>query len=116
MVLLGTIPCSFSVPVELNSAKAVAAQGTNTPFAHLTAKAAFCPELEPGADATPRHSQGIHPQDVHAPVRDLKFTHLTSDDGLSDNRINSILQDRRGFMWFATEDGLNRYDGNAFVV
>ena len=33
-----------------------------------------------------------------------------------DNRINSILQDRRGFMWFATEDGLNRYDGNTFVV
>ena len=48
--------------------------------------------------------------------RDLKFTHLTTNDGLSDNRINSILQDRRGFMWFATEDGLNRYDGNTFVV
>src|SRR5271165_2281654 len=46
----------------------------------------------------------------------VKFTHLTTNDGLSDNRINSILQDRRGFMWFATEDGLNRYDGNTFVV
>ena len=31
-------------------------------------------------------------------------------------RIYAILQDRRGFMWFATRDGLNRYDGNTFVV
>ena len=53
-----------------------------------------------------------------APGRALapKVTHLTSDDGLSQNRIYSILQDRRGFMWFATQDGLNRYDGNTFVV
>jgi ligand-binding sensor domain-containing protein/signal transduction histidine kinase len=50
-----------------------------------------------------------------APGR-LKVSHLTSDDGLSQNRIYSILQDRRGFMWFATQDGLNRYDGNTFVV
>ena len=67
-------------------------------------------------DSTPRHFQNIHAQGGHASVRDLKFTHLTTNDGLSDNRINSILQDRRGFMWFATEDGLNRYDGNTFVV
>ena len=68
------------------------------------------------ADSTPRHFQNIHAQGGQAPGRDLKFTHLTTNDGLSDNRINSILQDRRGFMWFATEDGLNRYDGNTFVV
>ncbi|CAG0958420.1 hypothetical protein ANRL4_00515 [Anaerolineae bacterium] len=45
-----------------------------------------------------------------------RFTHLTTDDGLSQNNITGILQDRRGFMWFATRDGLNRYDGNTFVV
>jgi len=73
-------------------------------------------QREERADSTPRHFQNIHAQGGHAPGRDLKFTHLTSYDGLSDNRINSILQDRRGFMWFATEDGLNRYDGNTFVV
>ena len=49
-------------------------------------------------------------------VRDLKFTHLTTNDGLSQGYVVAILQDRRGFMWFATRDGLNRYDGNAFVV
>ena len=65
---------------------------------------------------SPRHSQNIHAQGGHVPARDLKFAHLTIGDGLSNNRINSILQDRRGFMWFATEDGLDRYDGNTFVV
>ena len=49
-------------------------------------------------------------------VRDLKFTHLTTNDGLSQGYVVAILQDRRGFMWFATRDGLNRYDGNAFIV
>jgi ligand-binding sensor domain-containing protein len=52
----------------------------------------------------------------HADVRNLKFTHLTTNDGLSQGYVTAILQDRRGFMWFATRDGLNRYDGNAFVV
>jgi len=52
----------------------------------------------------------------HALVADLKFTHLTTNDGLSQGYVTAILQDRRGFMWFATRDGLNRYDGNAFLV
>ena len=51
-----------------------------------------------------------------APERNLKFTHLTTNDGLSQSYINAILQDHRGFMWFATRDGLNRYDGNTFVA
>src|ERR1700751_630491 len=55
-------------------------------------------------------------QGDHAPVRDLKFTHLTTNDGLSQGYITAILQDRRGFMWFATRDRLNRYDGNTFVA
>lgn len=55
-------------------------------------------------------------QDRTAPLSNLKFTHLTTDDGLSQNSIYAVLQDRQGFMWFATQDGLNRYDGNTFVV
>jgi ligand-binding sensor domain-containing protein/signal transduction histidine kinase len=49
-------------------------------------------------------------------VANLKFAHLTTNDGLSQSYVTDILQDRQGFMWFATRDGLNRYDGNAFVV
>ena len=41
----------------------------------------------------------------------LRFEHLTTADGLSNDSVFSILQDRRGFMWFGTQAGLNRYDG-----
>lgn len=46
----------------------------------------------------------------------IKFKHLTSDDGLSQNYISCIIQDQKGFMWFGTKDGLNRYDGYNFVI
>jgi ligand-binding sensor domain-containing protein/signal transduction histidine kinase len=53
---------------------------------------------------------------THVQARNLKFTHLTTNDGLSQSNVKAILQDRCGFMWLATQDGLDRYDGNAFVV
>ncbi|MBK7631828.1 MAG: response regulator [Ignavibacteriales bacterium] len=48
--------------------------------------------------------------------QEINFKHLTGDDGLSQNFVSSILQDQKGFMWFGTKDGLNRYDGYNFVV
>ncbi|MBI3192978.1 MAG: hypothetical protein HYZ34_00765, partial [Ignavibacteriae bacterium] len=47
---------------------------------------------------------------------DLKFDRLSINDGLSENVVYCILQDRKGFMWFGTHDGLNRYDGYTFKV
>lgn len=44
------------------------------------------------------------------------FKSLGVEDGLSQNMVYAILQDKQGFMWFATQDGLNRYDGNSFKV
>ncbi len=44
------------------------------------------------------------------------FQRITIDDGLSQNMVNDILLDDRGFLWFATKDGLNRYDGHSFTV
>jgi len=46
----------------------------------------------------------------------LYFQHLTTDNGLSQNDVNDIHQDNQGFMWFATHDGLNKYDGYDFTV
>ncbi len=44
------------------------------------------------------------------------FKTLDIRNGLSQNTVNQILQDRKGFMWFGTKDGLNRYDGLSFSV
>ena len=41
----------------------------------------------------------------------LRFQHITVDDGLSDNAITCVFEDRAGFIWIGTERGLNRYDG-----
>ena len=41
----------------------------------------------------------------------MVFTHLTMADGLSQASVNDVLQDSQGFIWLATENGLDRYDG-----
>lgn len=43
-----------------------------------------------------------------------RFEHLTTNEGLSQNSVQSIFQDSRGFMWFGTADGLNKFDGYSF--
>lgn len=47
-------------------------------------------------------------------AKDLYFQHYDIKNGLSQNTVHRILQDRQGFMWFATKDGLNRFDGQNF--
>ncbi len=44
------------------------------------------------------------------------FENISTKDGLSHSSVNYILQDHVGFMWFATYNGLNKYDGNTFKV
>lgn len=46
-----------------------------------------------------------------ATAQDLPFQQITSDNGLSDNAITALLQDRDGYLWIGTESGLNRFDG-----
>jgi ligand-binding sensor domain-containing protein len=49
-------------------------------------------------------------------ISDYKIEHLSIEQGLSQNTVRYILQDSKGFLWFATEDGLNRYDGYKLKV
>ena len=45
-------------------------------------------------------------------TEEMDIEYITRFNGLSDNNINHIYKDRSGFVWFATNDGLNRYDGH----
>ena len=50
------------------------------------------------------------------PQNHIAFKHLTINDGLSNGSVMCIFQDKKGFMWFGTQDGLNRYDGYNFKI
>lgn len=47
-----------------------------------------------------------------AKERQLIFRSFNADNGLAHNTVLAVIQDRTGFMWFGTKDGLNRYDGS----
>jgi signal transduction histidine kinase/ligand-binding sensor domain-containing protein len=64
-----------------------------------------------GAAGNPHLFSQSHP----TPSR-IKFNHLSVESGLSQNSVYVVYQDREGFMWFGTADGLNRYDGYSFTV
>lgn len=49
-------------------------------------------------------------------AQDLYFRHYTNKQGLSHNTVYCALQDKRGFIWFGTDDGLNRFDGHDFRI
>jgi len=53
---------------------------------------------------------------VAAQAPKLRFKHLTNEQGLSNSTIEAISQDSRGFLWFGTRDGLNRYDGQEIKI
>src|SRR5688572_12320151 len=46
----------------------------------------------------------------------ISFKHITTNEGLSHSTVTSIIQDDQGFIWFATQDGLNKFDGKTLRV
>ncbi|MFN2363085.1 MAG: diguanylate cyclase [Halarsenatibacteraceae bacterium] len=59
---------------------------------------------------TPRSFAEAQPGDQISPV----FDQITREDGLANLSVSAISQDRYGFLWFGTQNGLNRYDGRKF--
>lgn len=53
---------------------------------------------------------------VFAQRPDLKFRHITAEQGLSQTHVIYLMQDCEGFIWICTQNGLNKYDGNKIIV
>ncbi len=84
----------------------------NAPLPSSGNEAAVPPPVIPALDP-------IRPEqfsDFSTGGTDVQFERLSFKDGLSQSSVMCILQDQRGFMWFCTEDGLDRYDGYEFKV
>jgi ligand-binding sensor domain-containing protein/signal transduction histidine kinase len=56
------------------------------------------------------------PRDRRPRDNDVRFDRMSIAEGLSQSTVECILQDRKGFVWFGSEDGLNRFDGYSFTV
>lgn len=54
--------------------------------------------------------------DMRRVIEGVKFETLTTREGLSQNGVFDTAQDQHGFLWFASRDGLNRYDGQRFKI
>jgi signal transduction histidine kinase/ligand-binding sensor domain-containing protein len=73
---------------------------------------------QPGTLGTVRQVR-VNPHTLRMPVTDrddIQFSHISANAGLSQTRVAQIVQDDDGFLWFATQYGLNRYDGYNFKV
>lgn len=53
---------------------------------------------------------------AYVTAQPYRISHFDVEDGLSNNYIVSLAQDRKGYIWIATESGLNRFDGKQFIV
>src|SRR3954465_15160324 len=48
--------------------------------------------------------------------RQYSFKHFSVTNGLASNTVGAVIQDKEGFMWMATDNGLQRYDGSSFIT
>ena len=58
----------------------------------------------------------LGPQTTKAQNQHTDVSYLRVNDGLSQSNVKSILKDNQGYLWFATDDGLNRYNSHSFKI
>ncbi|MEJ2733087.1 MAG: two-component regulator propeller domain-containing protein, partial [Anaerolineae bacterium] len=91
----------------IHSLKSVAANPTPvTPSAHVDAR-----PVSARSTSAVGQASGAQP----ASEASLRFEHISVEQGLSEASVHCTYQDSTGFLWFCTEDGLNRYDGHSFT-
>jgi ligand-binding sensor domain-containing protein/serine phosphatase RsbU (regulator of sigma subunit) len=56
------------------------------------------------------------PVNVSAQQQHVRFEHISLEHGLSQSIVRAIFQDSKGFLWFGSQDGLNKYDGYEFTI
>ncbi|MDB4534578.1 hypothetical protein N9242_06875, partial [Vicingaceae bacterium] len=52
---------------------------------------------------------------INLNAQNQRFRSLSIKEGLSQSTVNCIIQDKKGFIWIGTQDGLNKYDGGRFI-
>jgi ligand-binding sensor domain-containing protein/signal transduction histidine kinase len=104
------VACS-GFPPAFSFKSTTAPSGEAKPIGRETTPDDKTPRLGQAQDHTPAPS--LWRKDLDQPIR---FDHISLAQGLSQNSVFCILQDSMGFLWFGTQDGLNRYDGYQFEV
>ncbi|MGE5250732.1 MAG: two-component regulator propeller domain-containing protein [Bacteroidota bacterium] len=85
----------------------------------LSACGAKVPTPAPVPTPTPQPASAIEERPSPYATKynpSIRFERIGIDQGLSQSSVTAILQDSQGFLWFGTQDGLNRYDGYSFAV
>ncbi len=108
LVLTVSAACGVFSTRAPQPAVSSAGSGTDSPSA----------TVPPSASTAQMQIGGSDPVRLRRSLRDngIRFDRISLEEGLSQSVVMSIVQDSAGFMWFATQDGLNRYDGYDFVV
>jgi signal transduction histidine kinase/ligand-binding sensor domain-containing protein len=82
----------------------------------LSCRSADHPSIEQPVQQDQTHYSGISHQLIQKTPPGIRFEHYTIEDGLSMSTVYDLIQDRNGYIWVATEDGLNRFDGYEFKI
>ena len=99
VVLLAAACGDLATPISPEPASTVTEETTSTEY-------------------TPDSDLSTSPSDLPStiPEQHFRFERISLEQGLSQSSVLCMLQDSKGFLWFGTEDGLNKYDGHSFAV